>query len=47
MVWLMVLLDVFNRWLLLVALMMILLEALMMVLLDGFNQRFPADCFTR
>jgi hypothetical protein len=43
----MVLLDVFNRWLLLMALMMILLEALMMVLLDGFNQRFPADCFTR
>jgi hypothetical protein len=31
----------------LMALMMILLEALMMVLLDGFNQRFPADCFTR
>ena len=47
MVWLMVLLDVFNRWLLLMALTMILLEALMMVLLDGFNQRFLADCFTR
>jgi hypothetical protein len=47
MVWLMVLLDVFIRWLLLMALTMILLEALMMVLLDGFNQRFPADCFTR
>jgi hypothetical protein len=47
MVWLMVLLDVFNRWLWLMALMMVLLEALMMVLLDGFNQRFPADCFTR
>ena len=43
----MVLLDVFNRWLLLMALMMILLEALMMVLLDGFNQLFLADCFTR